>query len=115
MHLNETIFGKNYLVAKTEYVEGKSRLKNIKPAHDPFYTLDKYYGNLTIQEYRQLLGNSHILLIVDKPLTKILPELHEENFDLRPNYKSIHNNTPNSNLNKLSLRRKHPVDSKKIF
>ena len=87
--------------------------KNIKPAPDPFYTLDKYYGNLTIQEYRQLLGNSHILLIVDKPLTKILPELHEENFDLRPNYKSIHNNTPNSNLNKLSLRRKHPVDSKK--
>ena len=75
--------------------------------------MDKYYGNLTIQEYRLLLGNSHILLIVDKPLTKILPELHEENFDLRPNYKSIHNNTPNSNLNKLSLRRKHPVDSKK--
>ena len=29
MHLNETIFGKNYLVAKPEYVEGKSRLKNI--------------------------------------------------------------------------------------
>ena len=29
MHLNETIFGKNYLVAKTEYVDGKSRLKNI--------------------------------------------------------------------------------------
>ena len=29
MNLNETIFGKGYLVAKTEYVDGKSRLKNI--------------------------------------------------------------------------------------
>ena len=29
--------------------------KNIKPAPNPYYTLDKYYGNLTIQEYRQLL------------------------------------------------------------
>ena len=29
MNLNETIFGKSYLVAKTEYVDGKSRLKNI--------------------------------------------------------------------------------------
>ena len=26
--------------------------KNIKPAPDPHYTLDKFFGNLTIQEYR---------------------------------------------------------------
>jgi len=29
MNLNETIFGKSYLLAKDEYVEGKHRLKNI--------------------------------------------------------------------------------------
>ena len=29
--------------------------KNIKPAPSPYYTLDKYYGNLSIQEYRKLL------------------------------------------------------------
>ena len=34
------------------------------------------YGNLTIQEYRKLLKSERLLLIVDKPLTRILPELH---------------------------------------
>jgi hypothetical protein len=53
--------------------------KNIKPAPDPFYTLDKFYGSLSIQEYRQLLKNERLLLIVDKPLTRSLPELHEDN------------------------------------
>ncbi|MEX0595791.1 MAG: hypothetical protein WD512_04755, partial [Candidatus Paceibacterota bacterium] len=49
--------------------------KNIKPAPNPFYTLNKYYGNLTIQEYRKLLKNERLLLVVDKPLTRQLPEL----------------------------------------
>ena len=53
--------------------------KNIKPAPNPYYLLDKYYGNLTIQEYRKLLKTQHMLLVIDKPLTKILPELHDDN------------------------------------
>jgi len=52
--------------------------KNIKPAPDPHYLLDKFYGNLTIQEYRRLLKTEHLLLVIDKPLTRILPELHED-------------------------------------
>jgi hypothetical protein len=55
--------------------------KNIKPAPNPYYMLDKYYGNLTIQEYRSLLRNERFFLVVDKPLTRILPELHEDNED----------------------------------
>jgi hypothetical protein len=53
--------------------------KNIKPAPNPYYLLDKYYGNLTIQEYRKLLKTEHMLLVIDKPLTRILPELHDDN------------------------------------
>ena len=53
--------------------------KNIKPAPDPFYLLNKYYGTLSIQEYRKLLKNERLLLIVDKPLTRTLPELHDDN------------------------------------
>lgn len=55
--------------------------KNIKPAPNPYYLLDKFYGNLSIQEYRKLLKTEHMLLVVDKPLTRILPELHEDNDD----------------------------------
>jgi hypothetical protein len=61
--------------------------KNIKPAPDPHYTLDKFYGNLSIQEYRQMLKNERLLLIVDKPLTRSLPELHEDNDDFIINNK----------------------------
>ena len=49
--------------------------KNIKPAPDPHYTLDKFYGNLSIDEYRNLLQNDKLLLVVDKPLTRVLPDL----------------------------------------
>lgn len=52
--------------------------KNIKPAPDPHYLLDKFYGNLSIQEYRKLLKTEHMLLIVEKPMTRILPELHDD-------------------------------------
>ena len=49
--------------------------KNIKPAPDPHYTLDKFYGNLSIDEYRDLLQKDKLLLVVDKPLTRVLPDL----------------------------------------
>lgn len=53
--------------------------KNIKPAPNPYFLLDKFYGNLSIQEYRKLLNSEHMLSVIDKPLTRILPELHEDN------------------------------------
>ena len=53
--------------------------KNIKPAPNPYYLLDKFYGSLSIQEYRKLLKTEHLLLVIDKPMTRILPELYEDN------------------------------------
>jgi len=66
--------------------------KNIKPAPDPHYMLDKFYGNLTIQEYRALLKSERLFLIVDKPLTRILPEFHEDNDEFIINNKIIPSN-----------------------
>ena len=67
--------------------------KNIKPAPNPYYLLEKYYGNLTIQEYRKLLKTEHLLLVIDKPLTRILPELHEDNEDMIMNVYGINKST----------------------
>ena len=67
--------------------------KNIKPAPNPYYMLDKYYGNLTIQEYRMFLRKDRLFLVVDKPLTRIIPELHEDNDDFIINNKVIPSNT----------------------
>tara|TARA_R110002072_G_scaffold957_1_gene7911 strand:- start:770 stop:1777 length:1008 start_codon:yes stop_codon:yes gene_type:complete len=63
--------------------------KNIKPAPSPFYLLDKFMGSLTIQEYRKLLQNERLLIVIDKPLTPILPELFFENDDFILSNRSI--------------------------
>jgi hypothetical protein len=67
--------------------------KNIKPSPNPYYMLDKFYGNLSIQEYRLLLQNERLFLIIDKPLTRVMPELHEDNDDFIINNKIIPNNS----------------------
>ena len=63
--------------------------KNIKPAPCPHYLLKKFYGNLDIQEYRKLLNYERLLLVIDKPLTKNIPEIFEENDDYLINTKIL--------------------------
>ena len=60
-------------------------MKNIKPAPNPYYTLNKYYGSLSIQEYRRLFKSERLLIVVDKRLSRVLPELHEYNDDIMIN------------------------------
>jgi hypothetical protein len=78
--------------------------RGIKPAPNPYYLLDKYYGNLSIQEYRQLLKGTQLIHVVNKPLTHILPELYEDNNDFLVNSKVI----PTNNM-KLKKRYKTMV------
>jgi hypothetical protein len=70
------------------YIYGKIYEYNvsIKLAPSPYYLLDKYYGNLTIQEFRQLLTYERLFLVTNKPLTKVYPELHEDNINFEPLY-----------------------------
>jgi hypothetical protein len=68
--------------------------KSIKPAPNPYYLLNKYYGNLSIQEYRKLFKSEQMIYVVNKPLTHILPELYEDNNDFLINSKVI----PTNNL-----------------
>lgn len=77
---SSTKFERYYLLNHI-YAEVYKYIKNIKPAPSPFYTLNKYYGNMTIQEYRALLSDERLFLIVDKPMTRIMPELHQTNDD----------------------------------
>ena len=81
-HLINYIYGKIY-----------GYHKNVKPSPNPYYMLDKYYGNLSIQDYRALFKNDRLFLIVDKPLTRILPELHDDNDEFIINNKIIPSNT----------------------
>ena len=80
-HLSNLIYSKIY-----------NYEKNIKHAPNPYYILDKYYGNLSITEYRQLLTYDRFLFVIDKPLTRILPELHEDNDDFLLSKNTSYNN-----------------------
>ena len=72
-------------------MHGKTNV-SIKPAPNPQYTLSKFYGNLTIQEYRKLFKSEQIVYVVNKPLTHVLPEIYEENNDFMLNNKIIPTN-----------------------
>ena len=88
------------------YVYGKiyNYDKNIKLAPNPYYTLNKYMGNLDIQEYRQLLTYERLLLIINKPLTKIYPELHEDN----NNFETMYDH-------KIVLKQSNKIEKNKII
>ena len=75
------------------YGSPNSGSNGFKPAPNPHYLLDKYYGNLTIQEFRALLKGTTMIHIVNKPLTHILPELYEDNNDFMVNSKVIPTNS----------------------
>ena len=83
--------------------------KNIKPSPSPFYMLEKYYGNLSINEYRALIRNDRLFLIVDKPLTRIMPELHIDNEDFIINNKII--STNNFRVTKKSHQKTNNLSS----
>ena len=92
-NIDSSVKFERYYLLNHIYAKIYNYTKNIKPAPNPYYILDKFCGNLSIQEYRALLNNERLFLIVDKPLTRIFPELHEDNDDFIINNKIIPSNT----------------------
>lgn len=101
-NIDSSIKFERYQLMNHIYSKVYNYKKNIKPAPNPYYMLEKYYGNLTTQEYRSLLQNERLFLVVDKPLTRIMPELHEDNDDFIINNKII----PTNNIKLRKIQRK---------
>jgi len=96
--LDHSVFCERYALLNKVYRGIFNYESNIKPAPNPYYTLDKYRGNLSIDEYRALLNCQNIMFVVDKPMTNIFPELFEDN-----------NNIPSMDKNNLLNRKKSTV------
>ena len=115
-NIDDTTKFERYHLINQLYGKSHNYNKNIKPAPDPHYLLDKFYGNLTIQEYRKLLKTDHMLLVVEKPMTRILPELHDDMEDFGANIyggKSVQysNNTGVYKVKRQSEKQKGPSKS----
>ena len=74
-------------------------VRAIKPAPAPFYLLDKFCGNLSIHEYRKILQSDSIVTVIDKPMTRVFPELHEDNEEFTTN---VFRKKPPTNSNNIS-------------
>jgi len=109
--LDDSTKWERYALLNNVYSKIYDYNKNVKPAPNPHYTLDKYYGNLTIQQYRKLLNKERIYMVVDKPMTKILPELYEENNEIPNVYNNLLDNKLSS-VNNFRLKRSQIKQSK---
>ena len=77
-NIDDSIKFERYQLLNKLYSKVYNYKNNIKPAPDPHYLLDKFYGNLNIQEYRKMLSSDNLLFVIDKPMTRVLPELFED-------------------------------------
>ena len=111
--ISDNVLWERYSLLNNLYSKIYDYKKNIKPAGNPYYLLDNFYGNLSIQEYRQTLSNNRIYFVVDKPKTKLMPELYEDNNDLPMIYNDILNKKPTKN--KYVLKRNNDVKENKSF
>lgn len=108
--IDESTRWERYAMLNNIYGKIYNYEKSIKPAPNPFYTLDKFHGNLSIKEYRKLLFDDRLLLVVDKPLTKIVPELYEENNEVPNIYSNLL--TVDNVKKTYRLKRKNPPSNK---
>ena len=111
-NLDKSIVWERYSMLNNIYSSIYDR--NIKPAPNPLYTLNKFYGSLTIQEYRKLLENDKILMVVNKPMCKVLPELYEDNHDIPNVFSNLldKTNEKNTKNNEYRLQSKNVVQDK---
>ena len=104
-HLDDSTKFERYHLLNQIYSKIYDFKKNIKPAPNPYYLLEKFYGTLTIQEYRKLLKTEHMLLVIDKPMTRVLPELHEDTEDFISNIYGVSKSTGPSQQGTYKVKR----------
>lgn len=109
--IESSIKWERYSLLNNIYKDVYNYTNNIKPAPKPFYLLDKYYGDLTIEEYRSINRNNNngLLMIVNKPMTRIMPELFNDTNS------EFTNSTANESRSKYKLSRKNPPINKTVI
>lgn len=106
-NIDDSVKFERYQLLNQIYGKIYNYKQNIKPSPDPYMLLEKYYGNMNIKEYRKLLNSDHILMVVEKPMTRLLPELHEDNDDSKKN--SSYQQTGMYKVKKQSEKSKGPT------
>ena len=108
-NINDSVKFERYHLLNFIYGKIYNYKKSIRPAPNPYYTLNKFMGNITIEEYRNLFEYEKMLLVIEKPLTRNLPQLVEDNDNFQISQK-------NSKINTYSnMRKKNAVSKNDIL
>lgn len=104
--IDESMIWERYMLLHQLYSQTYGYKENIKLAPQPFYLLKNYYGTLTIEEYRALINSNQDIYFIEKPITKIFPEMiniqNSNEYSLKQHkYKLFRNKEP-INKNKLN-------------
>lgn len=99
-----------YALLQSLYKTTFQYTENIKPASDPRYTLDKFFGNMNINEYRHLNKSYNNFMIIDKPITISLPEIYEsnDNINIKNRFNTKIDKNSTTNQYRLTRNRKTP-------
>lgn len=101
-HLDISVRFERYYYLNQLYKDTYQYTDNIKPSPKPQYTLERFMGTLTIHEYRKLAKGNKVYTIINKPMTPVLPEMHEENGDLLLHQRIIPAASAANNINNAS-------------
>lgn len=79
--IDQSVKWERYALLNYLYKNIYEQSKPFHPAPEPRYVLNKYFGTLSIEEYRALLRTGKHMMVIDKPITKVYPEVHVDNHE----------------------------------
>lgn len=79
--IDDSVKFERYQLLNQMYRYNTKTTTGIALAPSPYYVVEKFYGTLTPEEYRALSRMQKTLVVLDRPMTRQLPELHEERDD----------------------------------
>lgn len=79
--IDQSLKWERYALLNYLYKNVYQQSKPFHPAPDPRFLLNKYFGILSIEEYRALLRTGKHMMVIDKPISKVYPEVHVDNHE----------------------------------
>ena len=103
-NITTSVKWERYAMIYSLYNEIYKYNSTIKPAPDPYYLLSIFLGTLSIDEYRELCNSNSTFLILDKPITRIIPEITEasDSFDIHSRFQNSNKSSNKSNMYRLT-------------
>lgn len=103
-NISTSVKWERYSMLYSLYNEIYKYNSTIKPAPEPYYLLSTFLGTLSIDEYRELSNSNNTFLVLNKPITRIIPEISEaaDSIDIHSRFHNSNQSSNKSNMYRLT-------------